>query len=117
MKALLVILSLLLILLLSRLWIGTGSYPERWRTQEKTAIQKAENNKRKDQIDKIKAELTDAKSGNDAIEGRARSELGMTKKGETFIEVILQPKKEPIEIENIKKPPSQVDHSEKAQKP
>ena len=30
-------------------------------------------------------------SGNDALEERARSELGMTKKGETFFEVVLQP--------------------------
>ncbi|HIQ14156.1 MAG TPA: hypothetical protein EYH38_01115 [Leucothrix sp.] len=89
MKALLVIFSILLILLLARLWVGTGSYPERWRTQERTTIQKAANEKRQAQIDKIQAELSDAKSGNDAIEERARSELGMTKKGETYFEVIL----------------------------
>ena len=89
MKALLVIFSILLILLLARLWVGTGSYPERWRTQERTTIQKVANEKRQAQIDKIQAELSDAKSGNDAIEERARSELGMTKKGETYFEVIL----------------------------
>jgi len=92
-KALLVVFSILLILLVARLWVGTGSYPERWRTQERTAIQKAANDKRQEQIDKIQAELNDAKSGNDAIEERARSELGMTKKGETYFEVILQPTK------------------------
>ncbi len=93
MKALLVVFSILLILLVARLWVGTGSYPERWRTQERTAIQKAENDKRQEQINKIQAELNDAKSGDDAIEERARSELGMTKKGETYFEVILQPTK------------------------
>lgn len=94
MKALLIIFSILLILLLARLWVGTGSYPERWKTQERTSIQELANQKRQAQIDKIQAELNDAKSGEDAIEERARSELGMTKKGETFFEVILQPKKE-----------------------
>lgn len=93
MKALLVIFSILLSLLVARLWVGTGSYPERWRTQERTTIQKAANEKRQEQIDKIQAELNDAKSGNDAIEERARSELGMTKKGETYFEVILKPTK------------------------
>jgi len=91
MKALLFIFSILLILLIARLWVGTGSYPDRWRTQERTMIQKAANEKKQAQIDKIQAELNDAKSGNDAIEERARSELGMTKKGETFFEIILQP--------------------------
>jgi len=91
MKLLLIILSLLLVLLLAGLWVGSGSYPERWRIQERSSIQELSNTKRKEQIDKIKAELDDASSGTAAIEERARSELGMTGKGETFYEVILQP--------------------------
>ena len=91
MKLLLIIMSLLLVLLLAGLWVGSGSYPERWRIQERSAAQESSNTKRKEQIDKIKAELDDASSGNAAIEERARSELGMTGKDETFYEVILQP--------------------------
>ena len=91
MKALLLIFSLLLILLLAGLWVGTGSYPDRWRIEERTALQEADNKEKKAQIKKIQAELDDVKSGDAAIEERARSELGMTAKGETFIEVILQP--------------------------
>ena len=91
MKLLLIILSLLLVLLLAGLWVGSGSYPERWRIQERSNTQELSNSNRKDQIDKIKAELDDASSGTAAIEERARSELGMTGKGETFYEVILQP--------------------------
>jgi len=91
MKLLLVLISLLLILLLAGLWIGSGSYPERWRIQERSTAQELSNAKRKEQIEKIKAELDDANSGTAAIEERARSELGMTGKGETFYEVILQP--------------------------
>ena len=103
MKALLFIFSILLILLIARLWVGTGSYPERWRTQERTMIQKAANEKKQAQIDKIQAELNDAKSGNDAIEERARSELGMTKKGETFFEIILQPDEKKEEVKDSEK--------------
>jgi len=102
MKALLIIFSLLLILLLAGLWVGPGSYPDRWRTEERTAKQEAENQLKKEKIKKIQAELEDAASGKDAIEERARSELGMTKKGETFFEVILQPEtrpNKPIEIQ------------------
>jgi len=91
MKLLLTILSLLLVLLLAGLWVGTGSYPDRWRTQERSTAQELANKEKKDQIDKMKAELDDAASGSAAVEERARSELGMTGKGETFYEVILQP--------------------------
>jgi cell division protein FtsB len=91
MKLLLLFLSLLLVLLLAGLWVGSGSYPERWRIQDRSTTQELANTKRKDQIDKIEAELDDASSGSAAIEERARSELGMTGKGETFYEVILQP--------------------------
>ena len=91
MKALLLIFSLLLILLLAGLWIGNGSYPDRWRIEKEIAIQKASNELQKEKNRKIQAELDDLSSGGDAIEERARSELGMTKKGETFYEVVLQP--------------------------
>ena len=83
--------SILLILLLVGLWVGSGSYPERWRIEERSTTQALSNKDKKEQIDKMKAELDDASSGNAAIEERARSELGMTGKGETFYEVILQP--------------------------
>lgn len=95
MKALLVIFSLLLVLLLVGLWVGPGSYPDRWRTQDRTGALEDSNAKKKESIDKIQEELNDVSSGKAAIEERARSELGMTKKGETFYEVILQPKESP----------------------
>ncbi len=103
MKLLLLIVSLLFILLLAGLWVGSGSYPERWRIQERSSTQELANTKRKEQINKIKAELDDASSGSAAIEERARSELGMTGKGETFYEVILQPQNKDKKSITIKK--------------
>ena len=91
MKALLLIFSVLLILLFAGLWIGNGSYPDRWRLQKKISSQKAANELQKERNRKIQAELDDLASGDAAIEERARSELGMTKKGETFYKVVLQP--------------------------
>ena len=99
MKALLLIFSLLLILLLIGLWVGSGSYPQRWELEKRAIAQEAANTDRKDQIKKIQADLEDVKSGNAAIEERARSELGMTGKGETFFEVILQPDEKEVSHE------------------
>lgn len=91
MKALLIIFSLLLVLLIAGLWIGPGSYPDRWRLDDRTVVQQQENTSKKEQIEKIQSELEDVSSSKEALEERARSELGMTKKGETFFEVIMQP--------------------------
>lgn len=121
MKALLLLFSILLILLLAGLWVGNGSYPDRWRMEQEIKVQKTANELQKDKNRKIRAELDDVASGNDAIEERARSELGMTGKGETFYEVVLQPdviqakeiqvglekkrtkEKQPVAPENIEK--------------
>jgi len=100
MKALFFIFSVLLILLLAGLWIGSGSYPDRWRMENEISAQKVANQQQKEKNRKIQAELDDLASGDDAIEERARSELGMTKKGETFYEVVLQP--EPKDTHNGK---------------
>ncbi len=91
MKALLIVFSLLLILLLAGLWVGPGSYPDLWKLEDRKVLQEQSNAEKKEQIRKIQAELDDVASGKDALEERARSELGMTKKGETFFEVVLQP--------------------------
>ena len=90
MKALLIIFSLLLMLLIAGLWIGPGSYPDRWRLDDRTIVQEQSNTDKKNKIKKIQAELDDASSSKEALEERARSELGMTKNGETFFEVIMQ---------------------------
>ena len=52
------------------------------------AEQKAENAKLKARNDALSAEVQDLKEGRDAIEGRARSELGLIKPGETFYQVV-----------------------------
>ncbi len=110
MKLLLLILSLLLILLLAGLWVGSGSYPERWRIQERSLKQELANTRRNEQIEKIEAELDDASSGNAAIEERARSELGMTGKGETFYKVILQPENKDKKSITIKSTVNESNH-------
>lgn len=102
MKALLIIFSLLLTFLIVGLWVGPGSYPDRWRLDDRKFIQEQANKVKKEQIQKIQAELDDVASGKEALEERARSELGMTKKGETFFEVILQPENKAIKPDEPK---------------
>ena len=82
---------ILLLLLLASLWVGHGSYPEIWKLEDDIAMQKKKNEIQEDKNRKIQAELDDARVGHAAVEERARSELGMTKRGETFFEIILKP--------------------------
>lgn len=83
--------GILLFLLLISLWMhwfGDGGANE---LKEKHVLYKLQLEKNKQlQIrnDKLKAEVEDLKHGLEAIEERARSEMGMIKEGETFIQVI-----------------------------
>lgn len=89
MKYLITVMAILLLLLVSSLWVGHGSYPAKWRLEKEIADMKAQNEKQAALNRQIRAELDDAQSGNDAVEERARSELGMIRNRETFFEVIL----------------------------
>jgi cell division protein FtsB len=82
---------LLLILLLAlevKLWTGDWSMNEVWRLRQRVAEQKQENLKLKQRNEALSAEVQDLKNGNEAIEERARSELGLIKPGETFYHVV-----------------------------
>jgi cell division protein FtsB len=81
----------LLILLQYPLWFGNGGVYTLWRLKSEIAVQKEENVHLKDRNQALEAEVVDLKQGYEAIEERARSELGMVKKGETFFQVIEDP--------------------------
>lgn len=55
--------------------------------------QVVENKRLHERNESLKAEVIDLKSGKDAIEERARSELGMVKTNESFYQVVTPPKK------------------------
>lgn len=95
MKFLIIAHFIILLLLVASLWIGHGSYPEIWKLERDIATQTAMNEIQEEKNRQIEAELEDARVGYAAVEERARSELGMIKKGETFFEVILKPDKKP----------------------
>ncbi|WP_210397002.1 cell division protein FtsB [Motiliproteus sediminis] len=81
------LLMLLLVLLLGlqyRLWLGEGNLPAVWSLQEDIRAQKAVNAELEARNQALKAEVKDLKQGLSAMEERARSELGMIRRGETF---------------------------------
>ncbi|MFC1748595.1 cell division protein FtsB [Pseudomonadota bacterium] len=88
MKWIIAVLIIFLLALQYKLWVGHGSMAEVNRLQHAIEEQKTENKKLSERNDALSAEVKDLKQGYDAIEERARSELGMIKQDETFYQII-----------------------------
>ena len=88
MKLLLTALVALLIALQYRLWFGEGSVQEVWRLREEARATRTEMLRLEQRNRALAAEVSDLKSGLDAIEERARSDLGMIGEGETFYQFV-----------------------------
>jgi len=86
------LISLLLIVFLAllqyRLWFGKHSVPDYLTLKEEMQRQNSANNILKQRNKLLYADIDDLKSGLEAIEERARNELGMIKEGETFFRII-----------------------------
>lgn len=95
MKWLIILLMGLFLLLQYKLWVGDGSVPQVHQLQKQVDATKAETSKLQTRNNHLKAEVKDLKTGLDAIEERARSELGMIRKDETFYQVIPDKKDDP----------------------
>jgi cell division protein FtsB len=87
-KKLTAFLLVLIALLQYRLWFGDGNIRELHRLGDHIEELKQEGEKRRERNAAFEAEVMDLKQGTDAIEERARHELGMIKEGEVFIQVI-----------------------------
>ena len=88
MKPLSIVLATLLIALQYPLWIGKGSWLRVWELDRSLTAAKEQNAKLKARNDALDVEVKDLKQGYEAIEERARLELGMIKKNETFFQVV-----------------------------
>ena len=88
MKILIAVLIVLTMLLQFKLWFGEGSMKDVWRLEAAIAEQTAENQGLQDRNQALAAEVDDLKQGLEAIEERARNDLGMIREGETFYQVI-----------------------------
>ncbi|MCG6658085.1 cell division protein FtsB [Halomonas campisalis] len=83
-KWLAIALLLLLALLQYRLWFGDGGVQELRQIRERVAVLDAENKPLRDRNARLAAEVVDLKTGLDAIEERARSDIGMVRSDEHF---------------------------------
>lgn len=78
----------IVLLLQYPLWLGSGSVVRVWQLKQQIERQQKDNETLQQRNRQLEAEVRDLKKGLAAIEERARTELGMIKKGETFYRVI-----------------------------
>ena len=76
------------LLLQYRLWLSNDGVRELSRLSESVEHQKSDNAELEDRNEQLVAEVADLKAGMAAIEERARSELGMIGRNETFYQVV-----------------------------
>jgi cell division protein FtsB len=88
MKWLTVVLLALLGLIQYPLWLGKGGWLRVWDVDRQIAAQRETNAKLKIRNGALDAEVRDLKQGLEAIEERARSELGMIRQDEIFFQVL-----------------------------
>ena len=82
-----VILALLLGLFHSQLWRGRGSIPAVNDMQHRLVEQLAKNTLAQARNDQLAAEVKDLQEGLELVEEKARSELGMVKPNEMFVQI------------------------------
>jgi cell division protein FtsB len=82
------VLMILLLLLQYRLWFGKNSVPDYLALKDSLIHQKKANDKLRQRNKLLFADTDDLKLGLEAIEERARNELGMIKDTETFFRLI-----------------------------
>jgi len=87
-KPLTAILILLLLLLQYQLWAGYASFGRQTELFQRVETQRLENQRNIDRNKILFAEIVDLKNGSEAIEERARHELGMIREGEVFYRVV-----------------------------
>lgn len=88
MKLLTLVLIAMIALLQYPLWLGKGSWLKVWEVNQQVITQHETNQQLKIRNAVLDAEVKDLKQGHDAIEERARSELGMIKQDEIFFQVL-----------------------------
>ena len=81
----------LIVLLQYPLWLGKGGWLKVWEYDRQLKVQREETRKLQIRNAGLDAEVRDLKQGYDAIEERARFELGMVKQDEVFVQMPDEP--------------------------
>ena len=88
MKWLTLALGLLVVAIQYPLWLGKGGWLRVWDIDRQITAEREANSKLKIRNAALDAEVRDLKTGTEAIEERARSELGMIRQDEIFFQVL-----------------------------
>ena len=88
MRALTLTLALLIALIQYPLWLGKGSWLRVWEVDQQIRAQRETNRQLQARNNALEAEVRDLKVGLEAIEERARSELGMIRQDEIFFQML-----------------------------
>ena len=88
MKLLALALLIAIALLQYPLWLGKGSWLRVWEVDQKLSAQRVTNQKLQSRNAVLDAEVRDLKQGLEAVEERARSELGMVRQDEIFFQIL-----------------------------
>ena len=88
MKVLAGVLTALIVLIQYPLWLGKGGWLRAWHVENDLSRQKAKNAQLEVRNAGLAAEVRDLKQGTEAIEERARYELGMVRGDEVFFQVV-----------------------------
>lgn len=90
MKIVASILLILLLILQAQLWFGSHGVFQLWSLQGDIKEVKVSNDEMSQRNEQLHAEVVELKEGKEALEERARSQLGFIKEGETFYRVVPQ---------------------------
>ncbi len=88
MKILAGVLGALIVLIQIPLWLGKGSWPRAWEVERQVDAARDKNGKLEVRNSGLAAEVKDLKTGTDAVEERARYELGLVRKDEVFVQIV-----------------------------
>jgi cell division protein FtsB len=88
MKLLGALLVALIVLIQYPLWAGKGGWMRAWQLEKEVTNQKAKNGELETRNAALAAEVRDLKQGSEALEERARRELGMVRADEVFFQYV-----------------------------
>lgn len=91
MRIVTLILLVVFILLQFKLWLGEGGYTEVKRLETRVEAQRQQNDQMLQRNAELQAEVEDLRDRLDAVEERARNELGLIKPDEKFYQVVPPP--------------------------
>lgn len=105
MKWLAAALGVVLLLLHYRLWLSSDGISELWRLRSATEAQRQQNAALSERNRQLAAEVRDLKQGYAALEERARNDLGMIGRNETFYQVVPGSKRDVQQVAPAQSPP------------